>query len=72
MVGRQKEWKRYFYFYVGHYIFANGDIYEGEFCNGNRQGEGTYTWIDQSYYRGQWMADKMNGKGVYANAEVEL
>lgn len=30
----------------GKYIFANGDIYEGEFENGNRQGQGMYTWTD--------------------------
>jgi hypothetical protein len=45
-------------------------VYEGEFENGNRQGEGSYTWTDQSYYKGEWLADKMNGKGIYANAEV--
>ena len=28
--------------------------------------------MDQSYYRGEWLADKMNGKGIYANAEIEL
>ena len=57
---------------LGLYIFANGDIYEGEFENGNRQGQGTYTWTDQSYYKGEWLADKMNGKGIYANSEIEL
>ena len=30
----------------GKYIFANGDIYQGQFENGNRQGTGTYTWTD--------------------------
>jgi hypothetical protein len=58
------------YINIGLYIFANGDIYEGEFENGNRQGQGTYTWTDQSYYKGEWLADKMNGKGVYANSDI--
>lgn len=66
----QEERQRYSCCYVGLYVFANGDIYEGEFENGNRQGEGAYTWTDQSYYRGEWLADKMDGKGVYANAEI--
>lgn len=52
MVGREKEWLRYGLVYLGLYIFVNGDVYEGQFENGNRQGEGTYTWTDQSYYRG--------------------
>jgi hypothetical protein len=53
-------------------VFANGDIYEGEFENGNRHGQGAYTWTDNSYYRGEWVSDKMNGKGIYANSEIEL
>lgn len=24
------------YFIIGHYVFANGDVYEGEFQSGNR------------------------------------
>ena len=58
--------------YEGLYVFANGDIYEGEFQNGNRQGKGSYTWTDNSFYRGEWLADKMNGRGIYSNSEVEL
>ena len=61
-----------FDFILGNYVFANGDIYQGQFENGNRQGEGTYTWTDESYYSGEWLADKMNGKGVYANSEIQL
>ena len=59
-------------FNSGKYTFANSDIYQGQFENGNRQGTGTYTWTDESYYSGQWLADKMNGKGIYANSEVQL
>lgn len=57
---------------VGLYLFANGDVYEGHFVNGNRQGPGIYTWIDKSYYNGEWENDRMNGKGIYANNEIEL
>lgn len=68
----KKEREGYLLGYLGLYIFANGDIYEGEFENGNRQGQGKYTWTDQSYYQGEWLTDKMNGKGLYVNAEIEL
>ena len=27
-------------------------------------------YLIQSYYKGEWLADKMNGKGIYANSEV--
>jgi hypothetical protein len=47
-------------------------VYEGEFQKGNRQGKGKYTWTDGSYYEGEWLADKMNGAGAYANCEVKL
>lgn len=59
-------------FYLGLYLFANGDVYEGHFVNGNRQGPGIYTWVDKSYYNGEWENDRMNGKGVYANSDIEL
>lgn len=39
---------------VGLYLFANGDVYDGHFINGNRQGPGIYTWVDKSYYNGEW------------------
>lgn len=29
-------------------------------------------WIDHSYYKGEWLNDKMNGVGLYANADIEL
>ena len=30
----------------GKAIYANGDVYEGQFEKGRRQGEGTYTFSD--------------------------
>lgn len=41
-------------FTIGLYLFANGDVYDGHFINGNRQGPGIYTWVDKSYYNGEW------------------
>ena len=31
-----------------------GDVYEGEFKNGNRDGYGTYTFADGTKIEGQW------------------
>ena len=43
------------------YDFA---IYEGEFKNRKRDGYGKFTNRDGIYYYdGQWLNDKMNGKG---------
>lgn len=40
------------------------DIYEGEFLNGNKHGQGTYSWPNQgSKYVGEWKADNRDGQG---------
>jgi hypothetical protein len=52
------------------FIFANGDIYDGEFTLNEtgsivRQGFGTFTCQDGVVYSGNWSNDKMNGKGSF-------
>ena len=47
----------------GKYVYANGDIYEGDFVNGKREGQGTYTNKYGNYYTGEWKNDKQNGYG---------
>jgi hypothetical protein len=54
----------------GKFIFANSDIYEGEFeinAAGSlvRQGQGVFTCSDGVIYSGNWSNDKMNGKGYF-------
>lgn len=54
----------------GKFIFANGDIYEGEYqisTSGSliRHGRGVYTCSDGVIYSGEWSGDKLNGKGYY-------
>ena len=34
-----------------------------------RFGRGIYQWIDGSYYKGEWKADKMNGQGAYRSTD---
>lgn len=41
----------------------NGGVYEGEWKNQMRDGNGKYTWPDLSYYQGEWFEDKANGNG---------
>ena len=44
--------------------YKNGDVYEGEFVKGKRQGEGTYIFSDGEKYSGQWFQDQQHGRGV--------
>ena len=37
----------------GKTVFRNGDVYEGEYVKGKRQGEGTYTFSDGEKYVGE-------------------
>lgn len=50
--------------------FIDGSNYEGEFANGKKNGNGTYTWGKLSdypgyKYTGQWKDDIKEGKGTY-------
>ena len=47
----------------GKYIFANGDIYEGDFVNSKMSGQGTYTYKNGDIYIGQWKNGSYHGKG---------
>ena len=48
-----------------------GDKYVGKWRDGNRHGQGTYTWANGNKYVGKWRDDKINGQGTftYANGE---
>ena len=43
-----------------------GSRYGGEWKNGKRHGQGTYTFPDGARYEGQWKCDKHDGRGVCA------
>lgn len=55
----------------GVYKYKNGDIYEGDFVDGKRDGLGEYIYKDKSYYRGEWKDDNKTGRGVYCKNEKE-
>lgn len=45
------------------------DYYEGDFIDGKKQGEGTYTWADGSTYTGGFENDMRHGHGLYEDAD---
>jgi hypothetical protein len=38
--------------------------YSGEWCNDQREGEGTFSFSSGGVYRGQWKADRRHGRGT--------
>ena len=42
----------------------NGDIYVGEFKNGNFYGNGIYKYKNGDIYEGEYKDNKRNGKGT--------
>ncbi|RNC43417.1 MORN Repeat Containing 1 protein [Trypanosoma cruzi] len=55
----------------GKYIVpgAMGYIYEGDFVNGERSGNGVCTFSNGRKYEGDWLGDKMHGNGTLYGAE---
>lgn len=47
----------------------NGDIYDGFFSNGLRNGYGELTSADGSLYKGSWMGDLMHGRGMHRGVD---
>ncbi len=52
--------------------YPNGDIYEGEFLNENRNGMGKYFFANGDVYEGEFLNGSRNGKGKYfwTNGEI--
>ena len=56
-------------------VYANGDIYRGNWVKGYKlgdeeetgfkQGKGMESYIDGSYYKGDYYEGKKHGKGVF-------
>ena len=38
----------------GQFMFANGDVYEGQWEADNQHGQGMHTWASGQYLEGQW------------------
>ena len=52
--------------------FDNGDVYEGDFVNGNFHGKGKYTYADGTFYEGDFVNDKFHGKGKYTAPDGKI
>jgi hypothetical protein len=49
---------------IGTYTYAKGDIYVGEWKDGNKHGQGTYSYADGDKYVGELKDGKRHGKGT--------
>ena len=45
--------------------FVNGDIYTGEFLNGKKHGQATFSYRNGDKYVGGFINDKKHGQGTY-------
>jgi hypothetical protein len=56
----------------GKVVFANGDVYEGEWKAGKIEGRGIYRSADGNVYEGEFKANKQEGRGIerYAHGDV--
>ena len=46
--------------------------YEGDFKDGKRHGQGTYTWNNGDKYTGEWKDGKLNGYGTFTWKETRV
>ena len=53
----------------GKATFPGGDIYVGEFYNGNEHGQGTLTFLNGSIHAGQFKDGKFYGYGTHISAD---
>lgn len=50
----------------------DGRRYEGDFKNGKKDGEGTFTWSNGTMYIGSWLDDRQHGIGIFINPKEKL
>jgi len=46
-------------------IFANGDVYSGNYAFGKPEGQGVYKWKNGSVYQGEFKEGLKNGYGEW-------
>lgn len=50
---------------LGRMIFSDGQIYEGEIKNGQREGNGVNVWPNGQVYTGSWNCNSRSGRGTH-------
>ncbi len=53
---------------AGHADFTSGNTYDGLFQRGQLYGQGKYVWTDGLVFTGNFMSNKISGKGVSVQA----
>lgn len=56
----------------GREVYANGDVYDGEFANDLRNGKGVYWYSNGNVYDGEWKDNHIHGFGLmkYVNGNI--
>ena len=54
---------------MGKETWKDGSIYEGQYRQGHKHGQGVYVWSDGSTYEGEWFNNKIHGQGAYTWAD---
>ena len=49
----------------GRTIDFKGNMYFGDYFEGEKHGYGTFIWTNGDIYEGQWNHDKQDGKGLF-------
>ena len=62
-------WKHCLRHGYGIEIYENGNLFEGVFANGMRQGQGTLFYSDGSQDSGEWQGIKLDGYGFNINVQ---
>ena len=50
-------------------VLLYGNKYVGEWMNGKKNGQRTYTWSDGSMYVGEYKDGRMNGQGTFTHGK---
>jgi hypothetical protein len=55
----------------GKYVWPTGNIYEGDWVNGNRHGKGKYIWKNGDVFEGDFVNGNGTGTMTYANGKTK-
>ena len=54
---------------MGRLLYGNGDLYSGQWKDGQQNGQGRMIYDDGSVYEGQWRNNKFDGYGTYKHID---